>query len=120
MNNAVSHKTEEYVRKYRDIKHIRKDKRIYDLLSYSRTNFISLGPIFWARSFTCAPNRAPKTCTQNQSHALTEKQLETLFFVLYYLNNKNNNNDNNNKNDNNLYLFSVKKQFIITKLTKLQ
>ena len=33
MNNTASHKTEEHVRKYRDIKHIRKDKRIYDLLS---------------------------------------------------------------------------------------
>ena len=48
--------------------------------------FLSRRPTFWARNFTCAPDRAHKKMGgQNQSVRPIEIQLETLLFMLYDL-----------------------------------
>ena len=43
-------------------------------------------PTFRARNFTCAPDRARKMGGQILIESPIETQLETLVFVLYYLN----------------------------------
>ena len=66
---------------------LKNNKFLNQMHSSGVDKLLSWRPTFRARNSTCVPNQARKKMrAQNQSTYPIETQLETLLFVLYYLN----------------------------------